>query len=346
VAAINGAGTSAFSARSAAVTPVAPPVNTVPGAPTIGAPAAGNASATVRWTAPASNGGTAITGYSVRAYVGTATTVFSTTTAAAAATSVVVPGLANGTAYTFDVRAINAVGTGNSSARSTAVTPVAPVVNAAPTVTARAPAVGDTAVGVGSNITATFSEPVQGVNGTNFQVKNPAGNVVAAAVTQNGTTNQWILNPTANLAPDTRYTVTLTGGAAGIRDSVNLGLASAPVTWSFLTGPRPTVTARTPAVGATGVSRTANVTVTFSEALTSGSVSSTTVQLTNAATGAVIPATMSWSAASRQVTLNPNATLAANTRFTVRLTGGATGIRDVAGNPLAATTWNFTTGAT
>jgi methionine-rich copper-binding protein CopC len=341
VAAINGAGTSAFSASSAAVTPVAPPVNTVPGAPTIGAPAAGNASATVRWTAPASNGGTAITGYSVRAYVGTATTVFSTTTAGAAATSVVVPGLANGTAYTFDVRAINAVGTGNSSARSTAVTPVAPVVNAAPTVTARAPAVGGTAVGVGSNITATFSEPVQGVNGTNFQVKNPAGNVVAAAVTQNGTTNQWILNPTANLAPDTRYTVTLTGGAAGIRDSANLGLASAPVTWSFLTGPRPTVTARTPAVGATGVSRTANVTATFSEAVSG--VSGTTVRLTNPA-GATIPAVVSYNATTRVMTLNPSATLAANTRYTVALTGGATAIRDAAGNPFVTTNWSVTTG--
>jgi predicted phage tail protein len=51
------------------------------------------------------------------------TTVFKTMTAAATAKSVTVSGLANGTAYTFDVTAINAVGTGSVSARSASVTP-------------------------------------------------------------------------------------------------------------------------------------------------------------------------------------------------------------------------------
>src|SRR5262249_54006461 len=43
---------------------VTPP--TVPGAPAIGAATAGNASATVRWTAPVTNGGSPVTGYLVR----------------------------------------------------------------------------------------------------------------------------------------------------------------------------------------------------------------------------------------------------------------------------------------
>jgi hypothetical protein len=42
------------------------------------------------------------------------------------------------------------------------------------------------------------------------------------------------------------------------------------------------------------------------------------------------------------VTLNPNASLAVNTRYTVRI---ANGIADATGNPLAATAWSFTTEA-
>ncbi len=130
VAATNDVGTGPASARSAAVTPA-----TVPGAPVIGVPTRGNASAVVRWTAPATNGGSPITGYTVRVHVGTATTVLRTVTASATATSLTVTGLTNGTAYTVDVAATNAVGTGPASARSAAVTPAtlpgAPVIGVA-----------------------------------------------------------------------------------------------------------------------------------------------------------------------------------------------------------------------
>ena len=43
----------------------------------------------------------------------------------------------------------------------------------------------------------------------------------------------------------------------------------------------------------------------------------------------------------RVATLNPSGTLLANTQYTVTLTSG---IKDIAGNPLAPVTWNFTTG--
>ena len=52
---------------------------------------------------------------------------------------------------------------------------------------------------------------------------------------------------------------------------------------------------------------------------------------------------MSYSASTRVVTLNPSSTLAANTRFTVTLTGGTGAIKDAAGNPLTTVSWTFTT---
>ena len=114
VAAINAIGTGANSAASASVTTFS-----VPGAPTIGTVTAGSKSATVRWTAPSSTGGSAITGYVVTPYVNgvaqTAQTFNST------ATTEVATGLTTGTTYTFKVAAINAVGTGTQSSSSSSV---------------------------------------------------------------------------------------------------------------------------------------------------------------------------------------------------------------------------------
>jgi hypothetical protein len=90
----------------------------VPGAPTGVSATAGDASAAVSWVAPASNGGSAILGYTVTSSPGGITA-----TAGASATSVVVPGLSDGTTYTFMVTATNGVGGGATSAPSNAVTP-------------------------------------------------------------------------------------------------------------------------------------------------------------------------------------------------------------------------------
>ncbi|MGY1653945.1 fibronectin type III domain-containing protein, partial [Geodermatophilus sp. SYSU D01119] len=117
VTATNAAGTGPASAASAAVTPVAPA--TAPGAPSGVTAVAGNGSATVSWSA-APDGGSPVTGYTVTASPGGRT---ATTTGATTAT---VGGLTNGTAYTVTVTATNAAGTGPASARSSAVTPVAP----------------------------------------------------------------------------------------------------------------------------------------------------------------------------------------------------------------------------
>jgi Bacterial Ig-like domain len=58
----------------------------------------------------------------------------------------------------------------------------------------------------------------------------------------------------------------------------------------------------------------------------------------------VAPA-VAYNATTRVATLNPTVVLLANTTYTVRLIGGASEIRDLAGNPLTDVTWSFTTGA-
>ncbi|MEY9863623.1 RHS repeat-associated protein [Catenulispora sp. GAS73] len=80
----------------------------------------------VSWTAPADDGGNAITDYLVTASPGDATAY-----ASAPDTSVLVSGLTNGTAYTFTVAAENGQGTGAASALSAPVTPQ-PAVAASP----------------------------------------------------------------------------------------------------------------------------------------------------------------------------------------------------------------------
>lgn len=87
-----------------------------PGAPVISTATAGDASATVSFTAPASSGGGAITGYTVTSSPGGFTS-------SGAASPLTVSGLTNGTAYTFTVTATNSAGTGSASVASNSVTP-------------------------------------------------------------------------------------------------------------------------------------------------------------------------------------------------------------------------------
>ena len=110
---------------------------TVPGSPTIGTASPGNASATVRWTAPFDNGGSAVTGYSVRVLNNAEQQVGALRPAGATATSLVVTGLANGTAYHFQVAATNSAGTGALSGSSNTVTPTAGATAPAPRSSAR-----------------------------------------------------------------------------------------------------------------------------------------------------------------------------------------------------------------
>lgn len=105
----------------------------------------------------------------------------------------------------------------------------------------------------------------------------------------------------------------------------------------------PEVTATSPAAGAAGVAGNRDVTATFSEPLDPASVTSDTVTLYGPS-GSVVPATVSYEGLSRVATLHPLAALNPATTYRAVVRGGAGGVRDVSGLPLASdTTWTFTT---
>ncbi|NYI46605.1 hypothetical protein BJ993_003685 [Nocardioides aromaticivorans] len=332
VRAVGAFGTSPFSAESNGVTPA----NTAPGAPTIGTATAGVGSASVTWSGPADDGGSPVTGFRVQAIDAGNNVVGTTTVNNPSATSATVTGLIPGTSVRLRVAAINAVGTGANSAPSNAVTVLADTT--APTVTARTPGAGATNVPIGTTVTATFSEPVQGVNGTTVRLRNTVTGVNVPA-TVNLAGNTVTLTPNAALANNTRYTVTLTGGATAIRDLAGNPLAT--TSWNFRTVPdliAPTVSTRSPAAGATGVALGANTVVTFSEPVLN--VTPVTFTLTNTATNTRVAAVVTVSADGRTATLNPVLNLLPGRTYRVNLTNA---IRDLAGNRLAPVAWTFRT---
>ncbi|MBU1425895.1 MAG: fibronectin type III domain-containing protein, partial [Gammaproteobacteria bacterium] len=183
----------------------------LPNAPGNVTASGGNASATVTFTAPVDNGGSAITGYTVTASPAGGVD----SNAGTPGLSHVITGLANGTAYTFTVIATNNAGNSNASAASNSVTPAtvpgAPVIgsavanNAQASVTFSAPADNGGAIitgytvsslpagGVDNNAGTTgLNHIITGLtNGTayTFTVKasNSAGNSAASAASNSVT---------------------------------------------------------------------------------------------------------------------------------------------------------------
>jgi glucose/arabinose dehydrogenase len=215
-----------------------------------------------------------------------------------------------------------------------------------PTVSSVSPVNAATGINTGTTITATFNEAINPstVTGTTFRLKDASNNVVGANVSVSA--NQIILTPSAPLTSSTVYTATITSGASGVADLEGNTLVN-DYTWSFTTASAdntaPTVITVSPLDGATGVNINTTITASFSEAINGTTVTSSTVQLKDAGNN-VIPAGMNI--VSNQVILTPSAPLANSTVYSVTITGGVSGVKDLAGNALDDDfTWMFTTGA-
>ena len=211
VTATNAIGTGPASAPSNPVTPTAP---TAPAAPTGVTATAGNASAVVSWTAP-SNGGSAISSYTVTPFIGTTAQTPTTVTGSPPATSTTVSGLTNGTAYTFTVKATNAIGTGPASAASNSVTPIGATVPGAPTIV--------TAAAANASAQVSWTAPSNGGSAiTSYTVTPFIGATAQAATTVTGSPPATSTTVTG-LTNGTAYTFTVSA-----TNAIGTGPASAP----------------------------------------------------------------------------------------------------------------------
>jgi hypothetical protein len=215
-----------------------------------------------------------------------------------------------------------------------------------PTVTAVSPADGATGVSASANVTATFSEAVDPptvTSATFTLVEQGTTTPAPAAVTYNSGSLTAVLNPSGNLVAGKTYTATVKSGAGGVKDVAGNALAADKV-WSFtVDATAPTVTAVSPKEGATGVAPTARVTATFSELMDSATITSATFTLVKEGMTSPIAATVTYDSASNQAALKPSAKLEAGKIYTATVKGGAGGVKDTSGIPLAADkVWSFT----
>ncbi len=175
---------------------------TLPGAPTAVVAVAADSSATVTFVAPLFGGGSPISGYTVTSNPAGGVDLNGGSTGL----SHIVTGLANGTPYTFTVRATNSSGQGPASAASNAVTPA--TVPGAPTAVF--------AVAGDSSATVTFVAPLDdgGSPILGYTVtSSPAGG------TDDNAGSAGLSHAISGLSNGTEYTFTVTAtNAAGTGD--------------------------------------------------------------------------------------------------------------------------------
>ena len=208
----------------------------------------------------------------------------------------------------------------------------------APTITATSPEYDDSGVGVNVVARVTFSEPIDplSISGNTFRMLNIlGGDDVDAVVTLASDRRSATLTPIQPLLPYSRYYYTL-GSYTDVAGNVGNAIGAYFYTGGTLDGTAPTVVALSPPGGSTGLPVNTRVTAVMSEAIDATSVSNASIQLTPAAPGTV-------TLAGDRVTLIfvPTTNLSPSTSYAVLVTG----LRDTAGNTMAAANFSFTTGA-
>jgi len=210
-----------------------------------------------------------------------------------------------------------------------------------PTVTSIVPSTDATSVPIHKSISATFSEALDPstVKTATFSLATTNGATPVTGVVSYSAKTM-VFNPDVNLSVNTQYTATIT---TAVKDLAGNALAVAKV-WSFTTATvldttAPTVASIVPNTDATNVSTNQSISATFSEALDSTTVTTTTFSLATTSGSTPVTGTVSYSG--NTMVFKPNANLSSGTSYTATIT---TAVKDLAGNALAiAKVWSFAT---
>jgi hypothetical protein len=215
-----------------------------------------------------------------------------------------------------------------------------------PTVTSTIPVSFATGVPLNQIVSATFSTEMNPatISSTTFSLIGPGSTPVAGLVAYSTVGNSLTFTPTANLAPSTTFTATITTGAKNLAGTALAG----NYVWTFTTGAAvavvsPEIVSTNPANAAINVPLNQAVSATFTEAMNPLTITTGTFQLTGP--GGAVVGTVSYDAINFIATFTPTAPLLASSSYVAAITNGAT---DLTGNPLGNTgapnPWTFTTG--
>ena len=209
-----------------------------------------------------------------------------------------------------------------------------------PSLLVASPAHAATAVPLNADVVLQFTKPINPVTRAAGVQVSLAGSPVTGNYTFSTDNRVLTFQPTANLAVNTEYTVTVTEQLTDVAGNSVVN----PGALSFTTGTAADSTGPTIAILPTANSENVGVnvapSVAFNERINPISVRVDNVRLTYAQTGVRVPVTHTVAADRLSLTLTPTEPLIASTWYNVSVSS----VTDIAGNSSSVSSASFTTG--
>ncbi|HVY07563.1 MAG TPA: Ig-like domain-containing protein [Burkholderiales bacterium] len=246
---------------------------------------------------------------------------------------------------TVNTGASDSAGTPMAEVFATTFVTAAAVDSTPPKVLSTFPAANATSVATNAAIAVVFSEAMTNSSLTTSTIRlttTSGGAAISGTIKVTG--NTAVFTPLAALAKVNQYTITVSTAA---KDAAGNRLATT-FTSRFTTGTStdstpPTISSVYPASNSTNVAPNTSLLATFSEPMKNSTLTTASMKLSVAATGAAVAGTVFVSDGGSFGFL-PSRVLTAGTKYTATVT---TAVKDLAGNAMAANlSWSFTTAGT